>query len=170
MQALLSLSQMLWSLGLLGFLVASLWLSIIDIETRRLPNALLGWLSWLTLLSFAASSALLLPTPHAAEGVADLTQLVLGGAGLFAGFYLLWRLRPGGLGGGDVKLAPLVGGVAGMLGGMWAVLMCAALAFAIAAVWGKMRARKDSGARFVAFAPCLFASAWVLTILVSIRG
>ena len=159
---LIHLSTALWVLGALSFLVCSVWLSVVDLATRRLPNRLVGRGTAATLAPLAASSAVLLPTALRASALEDLALMLGGALGLFGLFVLLWRLAPRGIGGGDVKVAPLIGGALGFFGGVWAVVAAAVLACLIAAVWG-FAARRSGGERNrgVPFAPCLFGSAWL---------
>lgn len=158
---LIHVSSALWLLGGAGFLVWSVWLSAVDLATRRLPNRLVGWATVSTLGLLAASSAVLLPTALRGSALEDLAWMCGGALALFALFLLLWRAAPGGLGGGDVKVAPLVGGVLGFFGGAWAIVIGAALACAIAALWG-VAARRGAPGRGVPFAPCLFGGGWLV--------
>lgn len=169
---LIHLSSLLWVLGALGFVVSSIWLSVVDLATRRLPNRLVGWSTAVTLGLLAASSAVRLPTASRGAALEELLRLAGGAAVLFAAFYLLWRLAPRGFGGGDVKAAPLAGGALGFFGGFWALLVCAVVAFGVVAIWGAV-ARRGGSQRSVPFAPCLFAGAWIVLLsapLVMILG
>lgn len=185
------LSTALWLLGAVAFLVSSVWLSVVDISTRRLPNRLVLRATVVTLGLFAASELVRLPTLLAAKAAYGprawhgLAMLVLGALLLFGLFLLLWRIAPGDLGGGDVKVAPLIGGTLGLLGGMpngfWAVLAAALIAALGAAIWGAvLRSRAgrrppeahdpltagaagpSSASVALPFAPCLFIGAWVV--------
>lgn len=158
---LIHLSTLLWVLGSLGFLVFSVWLSIVDLATRRLPNRLVGWGAASTLAPLAASGAVLLPTALRGSALEDLALMLGGALGLFALFALLWRFARGGIGGGDAKVAPLVGGALGFFGGVWAIVAAAVLACLIAAVWGFAARRSGRAERGVPFAPCLFGGAWL---------
>lgn len=94
-----------------------------------------------------------------ALAIKDLGWLLGGAAALLALFLLLWLAVPAGIGAGDVKIAPLVGGMTAYMGGAWALSIGVAVAFACAAAWGLMLRRRGGGAD-VPFAPCLFAGAW----------
>ena len=158
------------AVGLLGFVVASVWLSAVDIVRRRLPNRLLAWATAAALGPLVAGCLIRTPGAGRALAMEDLLRLFGGAAMLFAFFFVLWRVAPRSFGGGDVKLAPLVGGMLGFVSGFWAVLVCAVIAFACAAVWGAVLRVADSGrpagtaARTVPFAACLFAGAWVVIV------
>ncbi len=84
-------------------------LALIDLDTRRLPDAL-------TLPSIVVVAALL---ALAAGLDDDRDALVRAGAGalLLGGIYFtIWFVSPGGMGFGDVKLAPTLGALLGWLG------------------------------------------------------
>lgn len=111
-----------------GFAALALWcgwLSVIDLRTRRLPNAatLPGAV---VILGVAAGSGHL--------------RAALVGAALLAGGYLLVHLvAPAAMGGGDVKLALGLGAVTGVAGStVW--LAAAAGAFVITAAVGVLAA------------------------------
>ena len=79
-------------------------LALIDIDTRRLPNALV-------LPSYPVLAVLLTASSWWQGDWSSLARAFLGGAALF-GFYLLLTLAyPAGMGFGDVRLAGLIGGI-----------------------------------------------------------
>ncbi|GAA3798629.1 hypothetical protein GCM10022226_17490 [Sphaerisporangium flaviroseum] len=82
--------------------VAGCALAVIDWRTERLPDAI-------TLPSYPIIAVLLAPTGHLVAGL-------LGGLALAGLYAVLWFVRPGALGLGDVKLAGLTGMVTGALG------------------------------------------------------
>ena len=97
----------------LGFAAVGIALALIDLDTRRLPDVivlpslLVGWILLTVACLFGA------PWQH-------LVQAVIGSVVLW-GFYALVRfVRPDGMGGGDVKLAAVVGGFLGWVG--WGAL------------------------------------------------
>ncbi len=92
-----------WQLPAYLYLAAiGVALSAIDLDTKRLPNAIV-------LPSYGVALALLL-VPAAVEGRWDsLLHAVLTGAGLFAFYFLLALVYPAGMGFGDVKLAGVLG-------------------------------------------------------------
>ena len=97
-------------------------LALIDVETRRIPNAIV-----LPALALAACTSWAWPERGAAEGLAGAAV----GLGVMAPAYALSR---GGLGGGDVKMAALVGAAAGYPGALAALLVATASAAVAAAV------------------------------------
>ncbi|WP_214412901.1 prepilin peptidase [Sphaerisporangium fuscum] len=82
--------------------VAGCALAAIDWRTRRLPDVI-------TLSSYPVLALLLAPT-------GDLPAALLGGLALAGVYGVMWFVRPDALGFGDVKLAGLVGMLAGTLG------------------------------------------------------
>jgi leader peptidase (prepilin peptidase) / N-methyltransferase len=101
-------------------------LSAIDIAVQRLPDRL-------TLPAFPVLIALLAGSAAIQHDAGALARALLGGAALAAAYLLLALLRPGQLGGGDIKLAGLAGLVLGWLG--WPTLLAgAALGFLLSAV------------------------------------
>ncbi len=108
-------------LGVLGVALGA-----IDIAVHRLPN-------WLTLPAYPVLVALLGAAALISDRGADLERALLGGCALAGAFLILALLRPGQLGGGDVKLAGLAGLALGWLG--WHTLILgAALGFVLCAV------------------------------------
>lgn len=114
----------LWDLGSLSALPAYLYfaaigvaLSMIDLDTRRLPNSI-------TLPSYPVL-AVLLTLASAVDG--DwwaLARAGIGAVALFAFYLLLALVYPAGMQFGDVKLAGLIGGVLGFLS--WSALIVGA--------------------------------------------
>lgn len=86
----------------LGLLAVGLWLFVIDARTHRLPNKIV--LPTLVVTLLAVTLEAMLSAQTAALVRALLGMLALGG------FYLLLRMiSREGMGGGDVKLAALIG-------------------------------------------------------------
>lgn len=148
----------------------SIALSIVDLRSHRLPN------TWVLAATVTVMPALLLSggmrwiadasgAPGAGEraGATVLLDTLAVSGVLGLGFWLLWRFAPSGLGGGDVKVAPLIGAMLGFAGGWSGALVGVFAAFGAAAVWGfVMRARRPSARAAVAFAPCLCLGAWLV--------
>lgn len=143
------------TVAFLYFAVISILLAIIDIDVRRLPDAIV-------LPSYPIAGALL-GTACLASG--DASPLARGAVGLLAmlAFYGLPRLiRPDGVGGGDVKLSGLIGLYLGFLG--WPELVVGVFA---AFLLGGLHAvvllirRRGSGAATLPFGPWMLAGAWV---------
>ncbi len=106
--AVAALPAFLWLAGV------GIALAAIDIDTKRLPNAL-------TLPSYVVGGVLLL-LPAVVDGDwSAYLRAWLGAAGLFAFYFLLALVYPAGMGFGDVKLAGVLGLYLGWLG--WGVLV-----------------------------------------------
>lgn len=132
------------------FATVGVVLAVIDVRTMRLPDVLTLPLAPLMVGLVVADGAV----SGQWERFATASWCALAVAGLFG---LLWVVYPGGMGLGDVKLAPSVGFVAGLFGAG----ACAAglfVAFVIAAVVGvvaKVRAGRAAGPVKVPFGPFL---------------
>ena len=151
-------SAVVLAFGFLGALGVAL--SGIDIAVHRLPDKL-------TLPAYPVLIALLGIAAIAGHSGAALLRALLGGATLACLYLLLALLRPGQLGGGDVKLAGLIGLALGWLG--WPVLILgAALAFAASAIVSLvlLAARQISLRDSICFGPFMLGGA-LIAILVS---
>lgn len=103
-------------------------LAMIDIDVKRLPNAIV--------LPSYPVVAVLLGTAAAVQGEWDtLLRAALAGLALYAFYFLLMLVYPRGMGFGDVKLAGILGAYLGWLG--WGELVVGAfLAFLVGGVFG----------------------------------
>ncbi len=153
-----------WSVGGLGDWAALpvyllfAWLTVglvwIDLDVHRLPVGLVvptGW--WLVALLAVASLA-----------TGDRRWLgALIGAGVMGAVYLLLAVLPGGgVGGGDVRLAPVIGGLLGWLGSgaLLVGLLAGFLVGGLAAV--TLLALRRAGLRStIAYGPAMCLGAWV---------
>jgi leader peptidase (prepilin peptidase)/N-methyltransferase len=106
-----------WELPAYLYLAAvAISLAMIDLDVMRLPNKIV-------IPSYGVAAALLVPVSLTSGDPADLLRGLVA-AGLM---YLLYRvLAIWGMGGGDVKLAPLLGFYLGWLG--WSAVMVGAFA------------------------------------------
>lgn len=153
---------MAWEFGATWELPAYLYLAavgvalaFIDLDTRRLPNAL-------TLPSYVVGLVLLAVPAVLDARLDDLVRAVLGAAALFGFYFLLALIYPAGMGFGDVKLAGVLGLYLGFLG--WdAVIVGGFAGFLIGAVVGvglmvAGRARRRTA---VPFGPSMLAGTLV---------
>ena len=149
-----------WSLPAYLYLVSvGVALAFIDFDTKRLPDVL-------TLPSYAVALVLLL-LPAILDGDwSSYLRAALGGLALGAFYFVIWFIRPGAMGFGDVKLAGVLGIYLGWLS--WgAVALGGFLGFLLGGVGGValMAASKAGRKTKVPFGPFMIAGA-VLTILV----
>lgn len=144
------------ALGLLGALGVAV--AAIDIAVQRIPNRLI-------LPAYPVLVLLLAVAALAQHREAALGRALLGGLALGAAFLILALIRPGQLGGGDVKLAGLAGLAMGWLG--WQTLIFgAALGFLLCALvsLALIAARRISLNGAICFGPFLVGGA-VLAIV-----
>ncbi|MCR2792428.1 A24 family peptidase [Microbacterium sp. zg.Y625] len=136
------------------FAAGSVWLAVVDLRDHRLPNALVLPLYPLILVLFAVAAL-------AGGDAAPLLRSLLGGGVLFL-LYAALRALGGGVGGGDVKLAGVVGVVLGHTG--WAaVLTGTAAAFVLGGVvaLGLLATGRATRTTRIAFGPYLLGGAWL---------
>lgn len=138
----------------LCFAAIAVALALIDLDVRRLPNAIV-------LPSYPVLTALL-----ALAGDAEaLQRAVLGAAALFGFFLLIALVAPGAMGYGDVKLAGVVGGMTAYLS--WGTLLIGAfLGFFLGAVVGLLliAARRAERRSAVPFGPFMLLGAWAAVL------
>jgi leader peptidase (prepilin peptidase)/N-methyltransferase len=151
--AVLELIALLWFAGI------GIALAAIDLDTHRLPDAIV-LPSYGVLAALLGGAALLAGDGEAAARAAA-------GAGiLFALYLLLALISPRGMGMGDVKLSGVIGLVLGWVG--WASLAVGALAaFVLGGLVGLAlivlgRARRSTG---IPFGPWMLGGAWVGILL-----
>lgn len=141
--------------ALLVFMAYSIALSLIDIQQGLLPNAIV-------LPAYPVIAVLLVLASWATGDWSALLHASIGGAALFAFFFVVWFVYPAGMGYGDVKLAGLLGLMLGWFG--WAPLLVGSFAgFLIGAVVGVivMIARRTGRKTSIPFGPSLLAGVWV---------
>jgi leader peptidase (prepilin peptidase)/N-methyltransferase len=141
-----------WALPAFLYLTAvGVALTFIDLDTKRLPNAL-------TLSSYPVMAGLLL-LPAVADGAwSAYGRALLGGVALFAFYLVLALVYPAGMGLGDVKLAGVLGMALAWLGwGVW--LVGAFLGFLLGAVvgLGLMAVRRAGRRTAIPFGPFMVA-------------
>jgi leader peptidase (prepilin peptidase) / N-methyltransferase len=143
---------------LVAFLVLTamtIALALIDLDTKRLPNALI--------VPALIVGVVLLGVAAAVRGDwSALAGAALGGAGLFVLYLVLALVSRGGMGMGDVKLAAVLGLYLGFLG--WGNLLVGAFAaFLFGGVFGLIlmvtrRAGRKTG---IPFGPWMILGAWL---------
>jgi leader peptidase (prepilin peptidase)/N-methyltransferase len=134
--------------GVLGVALAA-----IDIAVQRLPDPL-------TLPAYPILVTLLTGAAIAGHDYGALLRALLGGVVLATAFLVLALVRPGQLGGGDIKLAGIAGLALGWLG--WPVLIAgAALGFALCAIasLALLAARRVTLHSAICFGPFLIGGA-----------
>jgi leader peptidase (prepilin peptidase) / N-methyltransferase len=139
--------------ALLVFTALGIALAAIDLEVRRLPNVLV-------LPAYPVIAALLGFAAVVQDAWWSLARAGLGAIALFAFFFLVATLSPGGMGFGDVKWAGVVGMVLGYLS--WGALVIGAFAgFFLGAVVGVLVMATGSGGGRTAlpFGPFMVAGA-----------
>lgn len=133
----------------------SIVLTLIDLDTKRLPNSIV-------LPSYPVGAVLLTLASWLTGDWAALLRAGIGMAAMYAFYFLLRLVRPGGMGGGDVKLAGVLGLYLGWVG--WGALAVGAFAaFLIGGIWGIAliiagRARRKTA---IPFGPWMIFGAWV---------
>ena len=142
------------TVAFLYFVSISIVLTLIDLDTHRLPNSIV-------LPSYLVAGVPFVVAAWLAGEWATLARAAIGMAGMYLFYFLLRAVRPGGMGGGDVKLAGVIGIYLGWLG--WGALAIGAFA---AFVWGGVfgivlivlrRAGRKSA---IPFGPWMILGAW----------
>lgn len=144
-----------WVLG-----VPVLLLAAVDARTTWLPLRLTR-VAWALMALAAVGSALL-------GGAGLLGRATLGAAAAGGLYLLLWRLSRGGIGFGDVRLAPLIGAATAAVG--WPMLLAALLLGSLAgAAYGVVRLLAGRRGHF-AYAPTMLLGAYLACALRALTG
>lgn len=119
-------------LAVLWLVVVGVSLATVDLRATRLPNILVGLayigaVPLVALATFRPSAE-----PHLDRAVATLISVVL----VAVLYWLLWRVHPGGLGYGDVKLSGVTGLYAGWAAGVPGTLAASFWAFGVFSLIG----------------------------------
>lgn len=133
----------------------SIALALIDLDTRRLPDSIV--LPAYPVLTVLLVTACLLGAPWE-----SLLRAAVGGIVLFAFYFLMRVVRPGGMGGGDVKLAGVLGAAMAWVG--WGSLVVGAFAaFLLGGVFGValIIARRAGRTSAIPFGPWMLLGAWI---------
>jgi leader peptidase (prepilin peptidase)/N-methyltransferase len=129
-------------------------LAMIDLDVKRLPNAIV-------LPSYVVGLALLAVAALVDTELPDLLRAVLGMAALFAVYFALAMVYPAGMGFGDVKLAGVLGLYLGWLG--WAEVVTGGfLGFLFGGLVGGvlMAVRRAGRKSQIPFGPFMLAGAF----------
>lgn len=130
-----------------------LWLIVIDARTHRLPNRIV-------LPTLGALIVLVIVEALVTADAERMLRALLGGL-LLGAFYAVMHLASRqGMGGGDVKLAAVIGLVLAWHG-WWTLLLGAAAAFLLGALFALvlMLLRKANGSTRIAFGPWMILGA-----------
>ncbi|WP_169566248.1 prepilin peptidase [Microbacterium luticocti] len=145
-----------FALAALLYLVAiTLLLGLIDIAVHRLPNPIV-------LTSYPVAAVLLSVASLLGRDGEALLRAAVGMVVLYLFYALLRLVRPDGMGGGDVKLAGVLGLYLGWSG--WSSLAVGAFAaFLLGGVFGiaLMVGRRADRRTAIPFGPFMLAGAWV---------
>lgn len=142
-------------LAYLGFAAVSVMLTLIDLDTHRLPNSIV-------LPSYVGAAALLLTACVLGADWISLAHAGIGMVALFAFYFVLRLVSPRSMGGGDVKLAGLIGLLLGWIG--WGPLITGAVgAFVLGGVFGAVliATRKAGRQTAIPFGPWMILGAWI---------
>ena len=130
-------------------------LAVIDVDTHRLPDAIV-------LPSYVVIAVLLTLACVLGADWGALLRAVIGALALYAFYFVLRVVRPAGMGGGDVKLAGIVGAALAWLG--WGSLVVGAFAaFLLGGIFGVLliALRRAGKKTAIPFGPWMLAGAWV---------
>jgi leader peptidase (prepilin peptidase)/N-methyltransferase len=133
----------------------SIALTLIDLDTHRLPNGIV-------LPAYVVAGALLTVASALASDWGSLVRAGIGMLVLYVFYAGLRLVRPGGMGGGDVKLAGVLGIYLGWLG--WPSLIVGAFgAFLLGGVFGValLASRRATRRTAIPFGPWMLAGAWL---------
>jgi leader peptidase (prepilin peptidase)/N-methyltransferase len=133
-------------------------LAVIDLDVKRLPNAI-------TLPSYVVVPALLGVAVVVDGDASAWVRAMLGGAVLYAFYFLLALVYPAGMGFGDVKLAGILGMYLGWLG--WGVLVVGAfLGFLLGGTIGValMASRRATRKSEIPFGPSMLGGVLVAVL------
>jgi leader peptidase (prepilin peptidase)/N-methyltransferase len=128
-------------------------LAMIDLDVRRLPNAIV-------LPSYLVCALLLVPAVAAHRDWSSAVRGLIAMAALWAFYFALAFVYPGGMGFGDVKLAGLLGLYLGWLG--WSSVLIGAFAgFLLGGLAGAalLATRRASAKTAIPFGPSMLAGA-----------
>ncbi|GAA5204599.1 prepilin peptidase [Microbacterium jejuense] len=138
----------------LYFVAISIVLTLIDLDTHRLPNSIV-------LPSYLVAGILFVIAAWLLGDWGALLRAAIGMAAMYLFYFVLRLARPGGMGGGDVKLAGVIGIYLGWIG--WGALAVGAFAaFVYGGVFGiaLMLLRRAGRKTAIPFGPWMILGAW----------
>ncbi len=133
----------------------SVALALIDLDTRRLPNAIV-------MPAYLVGTVLLASSSVLAADFGSLLGAAVGCVALGVAYLLMAVISPGGMGFGDVKLAGVLGLFLGWLG--WGPLAVGAImAFLLGGIFGiiLILARRGGRKTAIPFGPWMLLGAWI---------
>ncbi|MEO6944811.1 MAG: prepilin peptidase [Lacisediminihabitans sp.] len=133
----------------------SVALALIDLDTRRLPNAIV-------MPAYLVGAVLLASSSVLSANFGSLLGAAIGCAALGLAYLLMAVIAPGGMGFGDVKLAGVLGMFLGWLG--WGPLAVGAMmAFLLGGIFGIILivARRGGRKTAIPFGPWMLLGAWI---------
>jgi len=139
----------------LYFAAISIVLTLIDLDTHRLPNSIV-------LPSYVVAGILFAVAALAGGDASALLRAGVGMVVLYTFYALLRAIRPGGMGGGDVKLAGVIGIHLGWIG--WGALAVGSFAaFLLGGVFGigLLLAHRAGRKTAIPFGPWMILGAWL---------
>ena len=135
-----------------GLIGVGIWLIVVDARTHRLPNRIV--------LPTGGALLVLVGIEALVTGEASVLLRSLAGLVILGGVYAVMHLAGGGVGGGDVKLAAVIGLVLAWHG--WQTLLIgAAAAFVLGALYVLvlMTLRRAQRSTRIAFGPWMIVGA-----------
>lgn len=150
----------------LVFAAASVWLVIVDLREHRLPNRVVlgGTVAVFALLVFGAFLAGASPEAEALWG--NLRTGVIAALVYALAFFVMWWVAQNSVGAGDVKLAPLIGLIAGW-SGVWTAALWVPLGIGVIGCIAALISRARRRHAF-AFGPVMLAACWVGVLLTGV--
>ncbi|MET2012881.1 A24 family peptidase [Microbacterium chocolatum] len=149
---------------LLAFLGWGAVLAVIDVRSHRLPNRIV-------LPAYPVAIAALGLLAAASGDAGSFIRALVGGVILFGAYALLRSVRGSGLGGGDVKLAGVLGLLLGFAG--WgSLLVGAAAAFVSGGLYAValLALRRADRRTAIPFGPWMLLGAWIGLLVPSLTG
>lgn len=145
--------------ALLAFAACATVLSIVDLVEKRLPNAVV-------FPALGAVAMLLVPATWATGEWMRLVWALAGAAAMFAVYFVLALISPSSMGMGDVKLALVIGLLAGWFGlTPWLIALLAAFVIGGLASLVALALKRVTLRGSIPFGPSMLAGALVAVLL-----